>query len=139
MAYLQRDNVKEKARLRARIWNANNKDKKAAASKAWYESNKDRANALCAAWIAANKSRHRDYQRLYQAGRRVKVGFVSVGKIDLAALLKRAGGCCEICGTGLGDTGFHVDHIIPIARGGLHTQENLQIAHPFCNQSKGVN
>jgi 5-methylcytosine-specific restriction endonuclease McrA len=32
---------------------------------------------------------------------------------------------------------FHVDHKVPLARGGEHSYENVQPAHPFCNGSKG--
>jgi len=29
-----------------------------------------------------------------------------------------------------------IDHVVPLARGGLHTQANLQIAHWICNVNK---
>lgn len=29
-----------------------------------------------------------------------------------------------------------MDHIIPLARGGLHTEDNLQLAHYLCNVLK---
>ena len=32
----------------------------------------------------------------------------------------------------------HIDHILPLARGGLHVRENLQILCPRCNCSKGA-
>jgi 5-methylcytosine-specific restriction endonuclease McrA len=32
---------------------------------------------------------------------------------------------------------FHVDHIVPICKGGEHTYANVQPAHPICNISKG--
>jgi 5-methylcytosine-specific restriction endonuclease McrA len=31
---------------------------------------------------------------------------------------------------------FHVDHIMPLAKGGLHCYTNVQVAHPKCNLSK---
>ena len=34
---------------------------------------------------------------------------------------------------------FHVDHIIPISKGGSHTWENLQVVPAFYNLSKGAN
>jgi 5-methylcytosine-specific restriction endonuclease McrA len=30
-----------------------------------------------------------------------------------------------------------VDHIIPLARGGSHTWDNVQLAHHLCNSLKG--
>jgi 5-methylcytosine-specific restriction endonuclease McrA len=37
----------------------------------------------------------------------------------------------------LGDS-FHVDHIKPLAKGGLHTLENLMVVPAICNLRKGV-
>lgn len=33
--------------------------------------------------------------------------------------------------------GYHVDHIIPISKGGLHHEDNLQYLTPHENRSKG--
>jgi 5-methylcytosine-specific restriction endonuclease McrA len=30
-----------------------------------------------------------------------------------------------------------MDHIVPISKGGTHTLDNVQMAHRFCNLSKG--
>jgi 5-methylcytosine-specific restriction endonuclease McrA len=38
----------------------------------------------------------------------------------------------------LGDK-FHVDHVIPITKGGLHTIENLKVIPAICNLRKGAN
>jgi 5-methylcytosine-specific restriction endonuclease McrA len=35
--------------------------------------------------------------------------------------------------------GHEVDHIIPLSRGGLHCQTNLQVLSVFDNRSKGNN
>lgn len=44
-------------------------------------------------------------------------------------------GKCWWCGKDVGDT-YHVDHLIPLARGGTNKPNNIVIACPFCNQSK---
>jgi 5-methylcytosine-specific restriction endonuclease McrA len=33
---------------------------------------------------------------------------------------------------------FHVDHVVPLARGGEHSYANTQPACPPCNMSKGA-
>ncbi len=35
-------------------------------------------------------------------------------------------------------TEIHYDHVIPLARGGSHTFENIRISHGACNMRKGV-
>jgi 5-methylcytosine-specific restriction endonuclease McrA len=32
-----------------------------------------------------------------------------------------------------------IDHIVPLSVGGTDTRDNVQIAHLFCNLSKGAN
>ncbi len=54
---------------------------------------------------------------------------------------RQAGMCPDIshggCGLPLGDVaGNHVDHLIPIARGGPDDDWNLQLMHPKCNRRK---
>lgn len=42
---------------------------------------------------------------------------------------------CGICFEKI-DGDYHIDHIIPVSKGGHHCSKNLQLAHPYCNQSK---
>lgn len=42
---------------------------------------------------------------------------------------------CGICDTYI-EKEYHIDHIMPLSRGGNHTVTNLQLAHPYCNRSK---
>lgn len=48
---------------------------------------------------------------------------------------ERDGGVCAYCSTTLGP--FHLDHIIPWSRGGVHSPANLTVACASCNTSKG--
>lgn len=48
---------------------------------------------------------------------------------------RRDGGCCVQCGA---EVNLHFDHIIPVAKGGATTVENLQILCASCNLSKGA-
>jgi 5-methylcytosine-specific restriction endonuclease McrA len=45
---------------------------------------------------------------------------------------------CHICGVRLPGASCHIDHIIPLARGGTHTKGNIAPAHPICNMRKGA-
>ena len=42
---------------------------------------------------------------------------------------------CGICGEPL-DSNYHLDHILPVSKGGASTYENLQVAHSTCNLAK---
>lgn len=60
----------------------------------------------------------------------------------LPELIDAQGGACGICGGPLphppsGDT-VHVDHIVPVSRGGTNDLNNLQSTHATCNLRKGA-
>jgi 5-methylcytosine-specific restriction endonuclease McrA len=57
--------------------------------------------------------------------------------IDRTIVFERDEGICGICGGEADASDFHVDHVIPLSRGGEHTYTNVQVAHPLCNQRKG--
>jgi 5-methylcytosine-specific restriction endonuclease McrA len=51
----------------------------------------------------------------------------------------RDGGKCMKCGKRLLPNNFHVDHIIPISKGGDEWDlSNLELSCPSCNLSKGI-
>jgi len=71
--------------------------------------------------------------------------------INIDKLYERDEGCCHICGerTNLNDyvvttEGYFIagndypsiDHVIPIAKGGLHQWDNVKLAHRICNSIK---
>lgn len=56
-------------------------------------------------------------------------------------LLEKQRHCCTRCGGWLfvdPDHPWHVDHILAIAKGGQHAEDNLQILHAKCNLIKGT-
>lgn len=59
-----------------------------------------------------------------------------VEHIEPSVVLENSNGICGICGKSVDSNDFHVDHIIPLNRGGLHAYSNTQAAHPSCNTSK---
>jgi 5-methylcytosine-specific restriction endonuclease McrA len=126
----------EKVRARARKWNAENKERKAATGSSWYEKNKDRVHELAREWREKYPDRWREQQRRNSAIRRARIAGVDVGDVDVAALLSEAT-CCALCKGELGGQ-VHIDHIVPIALGGPHSQANLQVTHPYCNKRKAA-
>jgi len=57
---------------------------------------------------------------------------------DVKRQYDRQKGKCYYCGKklGTGKNAYHVDHIIPLSRGGSNDISNLVIACPQCNVSK---
>ncbi len=45
---------------------------------------------------------------------------------------------CHECQCELSQDDFHVDHVVPLARGGVHGYINVQPAHPKCNFRKNA-
>ena len=62
-----------------------------------------------------------------------------------AEIFERDGWVCQLCDAPVDrslnypDTGSaSLDHILPLSRGGHHVHANVQLAHLFCNLSKGA-
>jgi 5-methylcytosine-specific restriction endonuclease McrA len=58
--------------------------------------------------------------------------------VSYATILERDGMVCHLCSgpiAGLDD--LHMDHVIPLARGGEHNEQNIKPAHALCNMRKG--
>ena len=56
---------------------------------------------------------------------------------DLSSKLMRLQrGKCACCKAALAKTGYHLDHVKPLSRGGLHADSNIQLLCPQCNFSK---
>lgn len=53
-------------------------------------------------------------------------------------IFAKADGKCHHCGVSIDPDNFHVDHLIPVARGGLTHESNLVASCPQCNFKKGA-
>lgn len=67
--------------------------------------------------------------------RRKSRKFGRLPKGTISRLLKLQSNKCVICRCSLG-AGYHMDHIMPLAKGGKHEAENIQILCPTCNVRK---
>ena len=81
---------------------------------------------------------HPEQFRLYAAKRRALKRRVEYEKIDTYALWKRDRGKCGICKKSVKYQEMSIDHILPLSRGGTHTNHNCQPAHRGCNLQKGA-
>lgn len=134
---------------RDRVWKSNNRDK----VKVWTA--KERAErphqprSRNQKWRTKNHAKARQIEKAYQDNHKLELatrvrnrraryrnaeGFHSPEDVDV--LLASQNGVCAACRTNV-HTGFHVDHIIPLSRGGSNWATNLQILCAKCNLSKG--
>ena len=108
------------------------KAKKSAWDRQYYERHtlalreRSRENAI------ANPEMYRAYKAAYKAKKRA--AFVEF--VDVRVVYERDMGLCRICGLPVGPGEFHLDHRMPLSRGGAHSLENCQTAHAICNIRK---
>lgn len=58
--------------------------------------------------------------------------------VSRAAIYRRDRGICHLCGAHRPPDDFHLDHLVPLARGGTHDESNLAVACPGCNMGRGA-
>jgi 5-methylcytosine-specific restriction endonuclease McrA len=97
------------------------------------EANREQYNSYMKSWRANNPDKVRQANIRAKALRRN----ARVTRVNLSILLDKWDKLCGICHE-LVTGSYDVDHIVPIAKGGIHTQDNLQLAHPSCNRKKGA-
>lgn len=100
---------------------------------------------------AASKERRRGYERQYRRAYRAKNADQvreyarkrkqkMVGRLPRGTVL-RIGDAqrwrCAACRASITD-GYHMDHIMPLARGGEHAPNNIQLLCPSCNVRKSA-
>jgi hypothetical protein len=64
-------------------------------------------------------------------------GANQVELVDRLAVFERDKGICQICHWPVEYDDYHLDHIIPLSKGGSHTYNNVQVTHGHCNLEKG--
>lgn len=142
---------KHRAELRAKSaeYRTNNLAKFAASMRAYRKRNRERFaryeakrirtaaakkkfNAYRRAWAKANREREREYATRRGAK---KLNRLPRGAIQRAGNLQ--GWLC-VCGANLRASGYHIDHVVPLAKGGAHSEENIQLLCGPCNLKKGT-
>ena len=117
-------------------WYRHNKLKRANTNKIWKENNPDKKNA------SDLRARHR------RRARKLNNGSSFYKEEEVIALY---GSICHICNKNINlslprktsmegwENGLHIDHVVPLSRGGSDTLENVRPAHGACNLKKHAN
>jgi len=134
---------------KARAWHKHNKDRHNLLSRKWKQANRDKtreswaryrttpeAAALRELYYHTNKELFKALKARRRALQKGAPGTHTAA--DLRMLLAAQTHRCAYCKADLRKVKRHLDHIIPLARGGSNDKENLQYLCAPCNQSKGA-
>lgn len=105
---------------------------------AYYRTHKAEIAARKAVWYQMHKAGARARNAKYRALKRGSL--IGSDAKAMKAVYARAANPnpvrCYLCGKVIPQSERHVDHVIPLSRGGAHVSSNLAIACAMCNLSK---
>lgn len=82
------------------------------------------------------KTRRRARRR-YAQRRAQKAGAAIGDRVDRDEIIRRDRATCYLCGKVCELDEIHLDHVVPLSKGGAHTPENVRVACAACNLEKG--
>ena len=85
----------------------------------------------------SRKCLHAAHSATTKARMKIMVGG-DVKRIPRAYIIERDSGRCHLCRKKCRPSEIHLDHVIPLSKGGTHTLENLRVACAKCNMAKGA-
>ena len=112
----------------------------------WVENNRDKVRKKNTKWRKNNK----EYFLVYGHKRRALKKGLNHSPYTLKEVLDSYGKNCHLCnlpinlqaskvfGTLGWENSLHIDHVIPLARGGSDSLENVRPSHAICNSKKHV-
>lgn len=83
-------------------------------------------------------ARRAQYGKDVQATRRARELGHFVERVYRSVVWTRDGGICHICELPADVAKWHLDHIVPLSKGGEHSYANTAVSHPRCNQVKSA-
>lgn len=106
----------------------------------WYAQNRRHVADVNKRWAQTHLERVREIGKLAAARRRARKRQAggTFSAADIYLILKRQRGRCLYCSRVLRKRRYHIDHKIPLARGGSNRKSNLCCSCERCNKSKGT-
>ena len=131
---------REEDRARSAAWAKAHPEEFRARYSRWHAANPDRDRARSAAWRAAHVDELRSHDRKFYALARGAhlCTHEDCLAVEASALAWRIHPhVCYLCGVPVQPgANLHMDHVLPIKRGGLHCADNIRPACASCNLTK---
>lgn len=123
----------EKYKAAQKKWWGRNREKACGYAKAYRSRNPEKTKADGAKWDAANRDRRVEYARKQHAKRSSRLA-KDYGDFDAFVMLEAR----RACRRREKITGYewHVDHMIPLNKGGIHKYDNIQVIPAWLNRLK---
>lgn len=130
------DRERHSWRMKMKKYRDGMRARKRAYDRLYREENRTSIDKRISSWRENNPERTAFIKKTYKARRRAieKKGDPTA---KLFAWEQAQQKVCYWCGVSCADS-YHVDHYIPLSKGGAHTVKNLVIACPQCNLSKSA-
>jgi 5-methylcytosine-specific restriction endonuclease McrA len=138
-AYERDDGLRQRNIDRAKAWYYENKDRQLDAAKTYYKENSDAIKQRVRRYELSNPDKTKQLGRIKANRRRARL-FSSSGQYkpaDVENLFLLQRGRCANCGCQL-SSGYHIDHRVPVAKGGDNSKHNIELLCPSCNMRKAA-
>jgi 5-methylcytosine-specific restriction endonuclease McrA len=113
-----------------------NRDAKKAKSRQQYAKNPARWKRCSAEWLRKHPEKRKFYKRNRRA-RLSQAGCLVSGDL-IQRLFTSQSYRCVYCLKAITEKYYHADHKTPLSRGGQHSDENIHLTCPSCNQRKST-
>ena len=139
IALQSKPELRERAKARSKEWQEKNKERVRQKAADYYRENRAAVMAKIKAYEAKNQEKAAGWRSSRVHARRARI-LGSEGKFtkaDIDRIMKLQKCKCANCGKSL-KGGHHIDHRIPVSKGGSNGPENIELLCPPCNYSKGA-
>lgn len=137
----------EKARERKRRWRRRNgvkerqwrtPEENRQIKAEWQRQNPEKRREQYLRWKQRDPEKARAVGAKANRRRRARKHSAPRDNYTLQQIWERENGKCCLCRKGVRIVEAHIEHWVPLSKGGRDTLENVRVAHPSCNQRKAV-
>jgi 5-methylcytosine-specific restriction endonuclease McrA len=127
------------------------RERRAAYEKKYWDARRDKRREMVLSSHNKNKERHKSQRQVYlktdaglamyrrQTQKRYALRNAAfVETVSPALLYEEQSGICYLCRGKFEFDQMECDHVIPLAKGGLHQKSNCKMACSTCNRRKGA-